>query len=366
MALVVTPGYQFAAQEKATRAKLNLLGQPAVEIEDGTIPESWLDADLIARLTPPVNLFINPDFEIWPHGDFRGQAYTHSAVVAGSRKHDYAGVARWVTPNVATTRVLSRESFPAGQTVVPDYPQYFLRYIQSAALSGINPGYVGQRVENVEILAANTVTFSIWVRSPVSLTVTPSIRQNFGPDGYAFSADVTSLGTAVVLDADTWTKIEQVFEVPSVAGKVIAPMAATAINTTIGSFTEFRIVVPQLVTFQLDFAHAMLNYGSTAAFWDRRTRVQEDQLVERYFEILGFALSDDVSSYRPSIMPRQFMPFLLSAAGGGISGTTLGGGSGSSITITSAPQQIVYQQSAHSTATAFYILYLDGELHAPA
>lgn len=350
----VTPGYVFGVRDPITTAKANLLGQPAVTLEDGEITEAKLSPAMqaqIDRLTalPGKNLLCNGDFHMWPYDDELAQGAFVAGVVSGGRKHEARGnAARWAIANDAN-RVASRVAFTPGppDPTVPTSSKYFLHWAQSAPLASINPAYLGQRLEGVEVLAANTVTFIIWVRAGAAFTVTPVLRQYFGSGG---STEVLTQGTAVLLATNVWTRIVQKFDIPSIVGKTVGLMP----------FTEFRVEVPQGIAFALDFAQAMVVMGPTPTGWDPRLSHEDYLYASRYFQIIGIELSNNISIWCPFVNLRiplaNLSPTLTLQPISGAGGT---------IGIGSVYKTMLIQASNHSAIVGAYVI-VDGELQAPA
>lgn len=302
--ITITPAKQFGPGELETRAGLNQLGTPIGRVNEGAIGARELTAEIgnIVSAGGGHNLFCNGDFNLRDYG-----VDPLTGVISGGQNHDLGIVNRWVLAN-DTNRTATTLLFSSGQTEVPDFPIRFLRWTQAANVAA-DPSYMGQRLENVYYLAAHSVTFSIWVRSADQLTVIPVLRQYFGPFG---SADVVTPGDAVALVANTWTKIIATFDVPNVAGK----------NVISGNFTELRIEVPQIGIFQIDFAHAQLEFGTAASRFEPRTIGEDVAFAQRYYEVIGFVLSDDITVCKPfanfrAVMARTPGVTLVPASGTG-------------------------------------------------
>lgn len=345
--ILITPGKTFGPTEKITTAKLNALGRPIASLEPGAVGINELDADAVRGIinAPGKNLFCNGDFHVWAADDL-GLSASIAGVIAGGRTHDYGGAARWVTTNDAN-RTASRQVFAVGQTEVPDSPTNFMRWVQSAAPVSAAP-YMGQRLEDVAPLSGKTVTLSIWVRATAGLTVQPAVRQYFSGAG---SADVVTLGTIVALTANAWQKVTQTFTVPDASGKTIGTPPE---NT----FTEFRIMVQPGISFQVDFAQAMLVLGSSAMVWETRLPHEDLIYAARYYQILGLVLSTNITAWTPFVnlrvrMRKQFGGLVITLVPQTGTGATIGGGYQSSLV-----------QTANHSAVSLAYATIDGELNA--
>lgn len=359
--ITITPGYQLAPGERVNNTKLNQLGQPVGQVDEGAITDRELAASINLTLSNVRgnNLFCNGDFRLWI-GEELGYPLSVSGLTAfPALKHDYLGPARWVTPNDAN-RTLSRQNFTIGQTEVPDSLPYFNRWVQGTAIAGINPTYIGQRLENVAAMSGRTVTLSIWVRAASALILTPSVRQFFGSPGG--SADVVQDGTPVTLVANVWKEIKETFTIGDVTGKTITNNYDFG-GSVFPSFTEFRLVVPQAITFTLDTAHAMLSAGTASLGWDDRLPYEDYLFASRYGQVLGMILSDNILTHgQPFVNLR--VPTLAPL---GYAGVFLHpfAGTGATIGFPSIYQYGFLQATNHTVISNAYVI-IDSELHAPA
>src|SRR4029077_2383669 len=206
--ITITPGKQLSPGELVNNAKLNAIGRPTGRLNENSVGERELDADAVRAVLKLAgrNLFCNGAFRLYEYSPV-----PLTGVLSGGHNHDYGSANRWLTAN-DTNRSVQTFPFTAGQTEVPGAPTFYLRWTQAVALA-VNPGYFGQRLEDVRRFGGQTLTLSIWVRADGAITVTPQARQFFGTGGGA-SAAVTTGGVAVVLVPATWTLITQTFVMP--------------------------------------------------------------------------------------------------------------------------------------------------------
>src|SRR5207245_1475642 len=81
---------------------------------------------------------------------------------------------------------------------------------------------------------------------------------------------------------------------PDVTGKTIPDVA-------LGSFTEWRVEVPQGVTFELNYTNAQLEISSAVSAFERRL-VHEDEAWGKYYrEAFLLQLSNDITVWQPSL-----------------------------------------------------------------
>jgi hypothetical protein len=288
-AITITPGKQLLPGELVNNAKLNAIGRPTGRLNAGSVTERELDADAVRAVLKLAgrNLFCNGGFTLAeaPAG------LPLTGVISGGHNHDYGSANRWLTAN-DTHREADIFAFTAGQTSVPGSPTSFLKWTQSVALA-VNPGYFGQRLEDVRRFDGQTLTLSLWVRADGAITVTPQARQYFGTGG-GISAPVLVAGTSVVLVPATWTLITQTFDMPSLTGKTIDTDSSF-------TFTEFRLLMPQAVAFEIDFANCQVEVGETATIFEAKAPHEDILYARRYYEIAGIVLSNNITTHFPFI-----------------------------------------------------------------
>lgn len=91
-------------------------------------------------------------------------------------------------------------------------------YIVWTETAGTGTPFIQQSVNDVSTLNGGVTTVSIYCNPSKTMTLTPSITQNFGTGG---SASVTTAGTPITLTAGVWTRYTQNITVPSISGKTI-------------------------------------------------------------------------------------------------------------------------------------------------
>lgn len=342
--ITITPGKIMGPVEKVSNTKLNQGFRPVGRTNAKSITDRELDdaTNRILSASSSKNLFCNGDFQLWDY--FTGGFGTLSGVISGGWLHDYGSANRWVTANDAA-RAVTRELFSDGQTEVPDFPRSFLRWIQSAPVT-TDPSYFGQRLEDTRILAGKTMTVSFWVRAASGLTITPKLRQFFGTGG-SYSAAVVLTGTPVALVGDVWTRVEQTFAVPAVAGKTIST----------DDFTEFRLDVPQGSTFQIDFAHAQLEKGNSATGFELRMLHEEYVYALHFYEVVEIMLSTNITVWKPFInakFPKRRAPTPTLVAHSG---------TGATIAVLGLDKNFAFQNANHDVVDYGTVTW-NGELYA--
>jgi hypothetical protein len=115
----------------------------------------------------------------------------------------------------------------------PDF--YYFVWQETA---GTGTPYISQSMNDVTLLAGNTTTFSILANPSKTMTLTPSLIQNFGTGG---SAAVTTTGTPITLTSGTWARYTFTFTAPALTGKTIGANSYSRLQiacaTNPGTFT---------------------------------------------------------------------------------------------------------------------------------
>ena len=187
------------------------------------------------------NKIINGGMQIWQRGTTGFT--TDNTYTADRWRQSFSGGAASV----------SQQTFPTGQTDVPNNPTYFLRY---AVTTGDNSLRLEQPNEDVRMFAGQTITISFYAKgtNPSLGSVDIYFRQEFGGGG---SAAVATLAGSIVLTA-SWQRFTKTITVPSISGK------------TIGTNSNFLLDIRQPIAdtgtaaWTLDLSNVQMEYGSTA------------------------------------------------------------------------------------------------------
>ncbi len=218
-----------------------------------------LRQDITARR----NAIINGNFDIWQRG-----ASFNTGLGGGDYLAD-----RWRFGGSGATAgnyTISRQSFAAGQTEVPNNPSYYLNWNQTSAPS--TPHNLSHRIEDVNTYSGETVTLSFYARlNSGSFSEDIVLTQNFGSGG---SGSVTTTIIPGFSPTGSWTKFTGTITLPSISGKTIGT----------GSYLEVYINIPSSGTWNLDIAQIQINEGSVATDFENRTFAEELALCQRYYE----------------------------------------------------------------------------------
>jgi hypothetical protein len=229
------------------------------------------------------NKIINGNMGIFQRG-------TAAVTVSGT----YGPADRWQNASVGDTFSTTQGSFVSGDTLFDTGgAQYFTQIAVTSVAAAGNYMAVGHKIEDVRLLAGQTVTVSFWAKAASG---TPSIGleivQSFGAGGSP-SLDVTGTGQAQALTT-TWTQYSKTFVVPSINGKTIGTTANTSFtalnfwldagatnNTRSGSIGQSSKTV--------SIAQVQVEVGPVATPFEQRPYGMELALCQRYYEIAPFS-----------------------------------------------------------------------------
>jgi hypothetical protein len=219
-------------------------------------------ASLYTPLSSPVssykNKIINGEFDIWQRGtSFSAGGYTAD---------------RWLlqVDGAGATRSVSRQTLTPG-SITGYESAFFLRYNQSVAGTSATFNIIDQRIEDVRILAGQTVTVSFWAKADSTRTITSSIQQIFGTGG---SSEVAGLASGNINITTSWTRYSYTGTLESISGKTIGT----------DSYAAFRINLPINTTFTVDIWGVQVERGSIATEFEQRFINDELRMCQRYYE----------------------------------------------------------------------------------
>lgn len=223
------------------------------------------------------NLVINGGFDIWQ----RGTSFSNPASGTGFTAdrffpvYDGSGATRTISqgqfdPYLSGASITA--SPPSGTT-----PTYFLRWNQSVAGSNSNYNILYNRIEDVRLIAGQTVTLSFYAKASSALTMpTIDIEQVFGTGGSP-SSNVYTTVTNNISVTTSWQRFYYTFVVPSAAGKVIG----TNVNS---SYTTIRLFLPVNTTFTFDIWGLQLEKNTQPTPFEQRPIGIELMFCQRYYQ----------------------------------------------------------------------------------
>ena len=196
------------------------------------------------------NKIINGGFDVWQ----RGTSFSSASV------NEYSAD-RFRTEGFGLSTTISRQSFTAGQTDVPDFPTYFCRVATSATVGSGQYWSFQQRLEVPQVVSqGQTYTLSFWVRATSGTISADTLSYGFSTGLVGFSELTT-----------TWQKVTRtlVFGASQISGSYASAYLVYAPENT--------------AAFSVDIANVQLEAGDTATPFEHRSYGAELALCQRYF-----------------------------------------------------------------------------------
>ena len=220
----------------------------------------------VAQAISP-NYIINGAFDIWQ----RGTSFTANSVYNADRWFNTVS-----TSVSGLSRTVTREPLDLGAITAIGYGEgsFFLRdTINTIGLS--TAPRLRYRIEDCRVLAAESGTLSLWLRSSTHSSSQITILQNFGSGG---SAQVTVSDTSVTITS-SWQRYAIPLTFPSISGKTIGD----------ANFLEIRIANAQSDAATLDIWGVQLEAGSVATPFRRNANSIQGELAacQRYYQQYG-------------------------------------------------------------------------------
>lgn len=242
----------------------------------------------IQALEQPINpnLIINGDFRIWQ----RGTSHTSTSV------NEYSAD-RFRTEGNTLSTTISRQTFTAGQTDVPNFPVYYARIATSASPSAGQHWALMQRIEApLNARQGQTYTLSYWIRSTSGTVAASAFTYGFGGTG-----SVRSNSPALTT---TWQKVTNTQANVNLSGS--------------GAYlSAYLMHVPDTApsSISVEIANVKVEEGSKATDFEYRSFGEEYNLCYRYyFNRQGSKWLFDLSNsdaYRRGV---EFWPVTMRAA----------------------------------------------------
>ena len=206
------------------------------------------------------NKIINGDFGIWQ----RGTSFSNIFGVYTADRY-ISGYGSGGTQSIAQQDV-------TGAAGLPNFIRYAMRYSTTSAAT--NQYNVTQRIEDVQTLAGQTVTFSFYARrvSGTGTTLRLNAYQIFGTGGSTFTQPVNDLDFTVT-NSD-FQRFSHTFTMPAMTGKTIGT----------SSYLDFRIAYPTAVSVY-DVTGWQLEASSVATPFTTATGTLQGELAacQRYY-----------------------------------------------------------------------------------
>ena len=251
------------------------------------------------------NKIINGCFRLWQRG------FTQTAVVG------YGSDDRWYNNNTGSTKSISIQTFPFGQTDVPTVSKHFSRYVVTSVAGADNFAVKQQRLEFIRNYSDKTVTLSFWAKADAVRNMSVDLAQNFGTGGSP-SAAVTGIGATKFTLGTSWQRYTLTANLPSIFGKTEGSDDNSFLELTFwfdaGSTFNSRTDTLGQQSGTFDLSSVQLEEGYVATPFEDRQYGIEFNLCRRYFEnhglnIMGFsAAANNAIGITHSFYPKRKVP----------------------------------------------------------
>ena len=249
------------------------------------------------------NKIINGDMGIWQRGT--SISYTGSASLSYSADRFY----HYSNGNGAWT--FSQQVLTPGSITGYDSPYFARASLPSAGTTtALN---WGQRIENVQTLANQTVTISFWAKTDSARSLNWTFEQNFGSGGSSTVATASSNFNV----STSWTRYSIVVTLPSISGKTVGASSFLGVYVNGGAVTS---------GFVLDLWGVQVEAGSVATPFTTATGTLSGELAacRRYLPAfagpsgayIGYAYASNAAIYTiPFDVPARVAPTGITVAG---------------------------------------------------
>ena len=233
------------------------------------------------------NRIINGNMGIFQRG-------TTAVTVSGI----YGPADRWQSNGVGDTFSTTQGLFVSGDTLFDTGGAQFFTICAVTSVAGAGNFFrFLQPIEDVRLLAGQTVTVSFWAKAASGTpTIGVGMNQNFGTGG---STSVTIAGQSQAITS-TWAQYTKTFSVPSINGKTVGTNnthstvlsfyldAGSTYNTESGSIGQASKTV--------SIAQVQVEVGPVATPFEQRPIGMELALCQRYFQTVGVQVANGANA----------------------------------------------------------------------
>lgn len=151
------------------------------------------------------NLLINPDLLYWQRA-------------LSQNLGGYRSVDGYAPGAVGSTFNFSIQTHAVGQLLVPGNPQYFGRMVVNSVAGANNYVVLEHHIEDVRLLAGETVTFTFWGAADAVKSIGVEFFQYFGTGG---SASVMGIGSQQIEFSPGFARKSITVDIPGISGKIL-------------------------------------------------------------------------------------------------------------------------------------------------
>jgi len=202
----------------------------------------------------------------------------------------YGPADRWTTTAIGDTFSTTQGSFVSGDTLYDTGgAQNYTQVTVTSVLANGNACIFRQLIEDVRLLAGQTVTVSFWAKAATGTpSIAVSVDQFFGVGGTP-SAQANGTGQAQALTT-TWAKYTKTYAVPSINAKTVGTTATTSytiLNFWLDAGSDFsgtpnRAASIGQVSKTVSIAQVQLEISPVATPFEQRPIGMELALCQRY------------------------------------------------------------------------------------
>jgi len=293
----------------------------------------------------------------------------------------YGPADRWQSNGIGDTFSTTQGSFVSGETLFDTGgAQYFTTTAVTSVAGAGNFFRLLQAIEDVRLLAGQTVTVSFWAKAASGTpTIGVGMNQNFGTGG---STSVTIAGQSQVITS-TWAQYTKTFSIPSINGKTVGTnnTHATGLSFYLDAGSTFNTESGTIgqASKTVSIAQVQVEVGPVATPFEQRPIGMELALCQRYLPavsttavgILGTGASNSTSAgyadlplpVTPRVVPTGIA---LTSAIGNYGLQTSGGGASSATAITFSNASLTYCKVAVTGTGTPYTANQPAELYTGA
>jgi hypothetical protein len=268
--LLTTKGDIYAATAAATPARLGVGNNGDTLVADSSTSTGLRYTALFGANK---NKIINGDFSV------NQREFTSTTTTATY------GFDRWFLIASDGTSTYSRQAFTPGEAPVTGYESTnFARLVSTGQTLASARTFLSQRIEDVRILAGQTVTISFWAKASTGTpSVAVNVLQNYGSGG-STSVEVNGQKTAIT---SSWARYSLTFSMPTLTGKTLGSGSHSQWRIYTSAGSDFNTVTNSLgiQTTTIDIWGVQLEAGSTATPFQTATGTIQGELAacQRYF-----------------------------------------------------------------------------------
>jgi hypothetical protein len=208
------------ASDALTTLGVSAFAKTVLDDPDAAAARTTLDVPSNANLTAAIAGVSGPKFNsdnYIDNGDFYWWRINSSQTT-----DNFASTDRWYHGHNGSTKIVTVQEMPNGQTAVPPSAITFARTVVTSVAGANNRTYMRQPIINSATLAGKTATLTFYAKADAARPIVAEFCQFFGNTPTA-SAAITGLGATKFNLTTAWQKCQLLVSLPSVSGKKLNP-----------------------------------------------------------------------------------------------------------------------------------------------